>query len=375
MRVMQAFEPAAGGVPAHVVEVSKGLIERGHDVHVMSPRAPIADRLRAVGATVTETDLVAPFGANVANVRALRDVVRVLRAGNFDVIHCHGAKAGVIGRVAARIAGVPSVYSPHCFVYRSQHLRGRRYTGARTFVTLNIERLMGRITAAIVGVSHEECAAARDDRIIPADRIRHITYGVPVTPPETAMPELVAHREEGPLFGMVANLREQKNLPGFVEACRRLDADGALPRLAIVGDGPEYGEVQAALQSSGLEDRVLLLPFPGTVAPALSGLDVFMLPSLWEALPIAVLEAMSFGLPVIASDVGGTSDALEDGVTGILVPRGDVDAVVAAVKRLDNDPELRASMGRAGLEKIKSHFGLDRMIDSLQALYADVARP
>jgi glycosyltransferase involved in cell wall biosynthesis len=170
--------------------------------------------------------------------------------------------------------------------------------------------------------------------------------------------------------GFLARLHEQKAPLILIEALRELRDRGARFRAALVGSGPLAGAVRERTAAEGLDDIVSLLPFPGEVAPVLAAFDLYVLPSLWEALPIGILEAMSTGLPVVASQVAGVPEEVDEGRTGLLVPPGDVGALASAIERLVDDEHLRREMGRAGREICHERFSVDRMVDRMEAVYA-----
>jgi glycosyltransferase involved in cell wall biosynthesis len=237
-----------------------------------------------------------------------------------------------------------------------------------------LERRLGAHTAALVAVSEEERRAAIDDGLVPPERATVIHNGVAPDPSVPADPELLARRADGMLFGFVAGLRDQKGLPTLLEALERLAARGALPRVAIVGNGPLRDEVAARVEQAALRDRVTLHPFGGRVEPYLRALDVFVLPSYWEGLPLAVLEAMMLGVAPLASAVGGTPEAIRHGVTGWLVEPHDALGLAERIEALAADPEAVRRAGAAAAVEATERFGADGMVDSVEALYHAVSQ-
>jgi len=203
--------------------------------------------------------------------------------------------------------------------------------------------------------------------------VHHIASGVTPCDGAAPDPELVMFKGDRPLAGMVSVLRPQKDPLLLVRAAARLLDEGRLPgRVAIVGNGPIEDDVRREIERLGVGSEVAWFPYRGVVAPYLAALDLFVLPSEWEALPLSLLEAMSCGLPILATDVGGTHEAVVDGVTGRVVPKGD-DAVLAdALQELLSDPVARETMGDAGRQRYEARFRLDRMIDQTAALYGEL---
>lgn len=373
MRILQALEPSTGGLPVHVVALTEQLAARGHSVDVaLSRHGELAPAFERLGCRAVPMDLVPELFALGPNARAFRELRRVIRAGEYDVVHAHGAKAGALARVAAKLTGTPSVYTAHTFIYRTQHLRERRGQGVRRVLTRGIEQILGRLGGAVICVSEDERSIALRDRIAPSERLRLAYYGVPLDGEVQADPRLLELRGEGPLFGFMARLSEQKGLPFLVDALRILRDRGTLPRFAIVGNGELQGWLERRLGEEEIADRVRLLPFEPPVEPRLAAFDVYVLPSYWEALPIGVLEAMAAGRAVISTTVNGIPEAVDHGTTGLLVSPEDTEGLAAAIERLADDAHLRERMGTAGRRRVEERFTLEAMTDSVETIYRDV---
>lgn len=354
--------------------LTHGLKQRGHDVTVAGrPDAAPRAEIEALGVPYLPLALTGRLPDPGSDVPAYRALSSLLASGRFGVVHTHGQKAGALGRVAAAHHGVPSVYTPHSFVYRTQAMRPRRSGAVRFKIGREIERWLGRRTARIVAVAEAERATAIADRIAPPERIVVAHPGVAPHGTVAPDPELLAFRGEGPMLGFVAGLRDQKGLPVLLAALERLAAAGTPVRFAIVGNGPLWDEVAERVHSPALAATTMLAPFAGDPYSYLGAIDAFVLPSLWEGLPMAVLEAMTAGLPVLASAVNGTPEAVDDGVTGFLVPPGDAGALAERLKTLAGDAALRAKMGKAGKGVAEARFGVDLMVEHLIEVYRAAA--
>lgn len=373
MRILQVFEPPEGGVRAHVHTLTRELARRGHEVEVVvtSHSRTVAQPFEDLGVRVHRADLAREIHAVTANLRGFADLRRIIRRGRFDIVHVHDAKAGALGRPAARAVRTPVVYSPHGFVYQSQLERERPGRRARRALTLGIERALAPLAAAIVCISEDERSTALHDRVAGAERLRLVHAGVPLDPPGAAHPSLLEFRGDGPLVGFVGRLEEEKGLAVLVEALRELAGRERLPRVAIVGNGSMRHWL--ARKVAPFAARVRLEPFAGTAPPYLAALDLLLVPSLREGLPIVALEAMAAGLPVVASRIAGLPEAVADGETGVLVPPGDAVALAGAVDGLLADPDRLGAMGAAGRERCRERFALPAMIDGIEAIYAEVA--
>ena len=368
--ILHALEPRDGGVPEHVAQIVEGLGAHGFRALVAGrPDGAIRRRMERAGVRYEPVDFVGNLAAPRHDGRALRRLASLAREPEVALVHAHAQKAGVLARLAALNTGRPAVYTPHSLVYATQLVRARRGARARFVFGREVERALGRRSAALVAVSEHERETALADRLAPAERIRVIHNGVDPELDAAPAAELVEFRGEGPLFGLVAGLRDQKGIPTLLEALELLAAQGELPRFAVVGNGPFYSEVERRIAAPGLAESVFLGAFEGRAESYLQALDVFVLPSYWEGLSIALLEAMAMGLPVIATSVGGTPEAVEDGVTGELVPMKDPVALAERIAALARDPDARARMGAAGRERARTLFSTASMVDSTAALY------
>lgn len=369
-KVLQLFEPAAGGVAEHVRLLAEGLAQRGFAVEVAGPAgaAPRA-RLEAAGIPFRPLPMVPDMVLLRADVPATRQLWSILRRERFDILHTHSLKAGLVGRLAGPAARVPTLYTPHCLDYRTDFYDGWPGVRSRRLKALSMERALGLVTAGFVAVSEDERQGALDDHLVPETRTHTILNGVEPALATAPDPGLMAFRGEGPLLGFVSGLRIQKGLPTLLEALELLHERGTPVRFAIVGDGELWDEVRGRIDAGPLRDTTLLAPFSGPMSSYLHALDGFVLASYWEALPLAVLEAMHAGLPVVATSVGGTPEAVQDGRTGMLVPRADAVALADRLHLLATDAELRHRMGQAGLRLARERFGVERMVEQTAELY------
>ena len=174
-----------------------------------------------------------------------------------------------------------------------------------------------------------------------------------------------------PLIGTVARLEPQKGMAFLIAAMGELKRSGVFGRLWIVGDGPDQGDLERRADECGVGESIAFLGRREDVPALMRRFDVFVLPSLWEGLPNAALEAQAASRPVVATAVDGTPEAVEDGKTGLLVPPRDPAAMAHAIASLLADPGRRKSMGDAGRERVARVFGMERMVAETERLYEE----
>ncbi len=269
-------------------------------------------------------------------------LARLVRSGEWDVVHIHSPLPGAVARLAARTmlkAKRPSVMTTEHNRWETHRLPTRllnRWTGRWDdigfAVTDEVRESMGgaagkRVTTLRHGIDVAGVATARSHRDI-------VRAELGLKPGEIVVVT-------------AANFRPQKDYPGLLRAARLL-ADREVPvRIVAIGQGPQEREVRALREEFELHDRVLLTGYRDDAVRVMAACDVFTLASKWEGLPVALMEALALGLPVVATAVGGVAEQMHDGVDALLVPPGDPTALAAALERVVTDPELRARLAAA----------------------------
>jgi len=305
------------------------------------------------------------------DLRALTGLVLLARSFKPDIVHTHLAKAGALGRIAARIAGVRTVVH----TYHGSVFRG--YFGQReSAVYLGIERALARITTRIVAITSGQKADLVDLGIAPSSKIVGIPLGLDLDhfrelPAREAALSALGLPREGRYVAIVARLVPIKDIPTFLRALALVTESLPDVRGLVVGDGPERGAVERLAQNLGLERRCRFLGWRADLPNVYAASDVVALTSLNEGSPVSVIEAMASGRAVVATAVGGVPDVVSE-ATGILVPVGDRRGFADAIVSLLRDPDRRAELGRKGREVAIRRFGSDRLIADIDRLYMDL---
>jgi glycosyltransferase involved in cell wall biosynthesis len=329
------------------------LRERGWNVQVACGEDAWSGKLEEAGLELHAIDL--PHHASPREaLRGGADLRQVFKRLHPAIVHTHNAHHGAMGRVAARMAGIPAVhtwrYSP--FDAADSKLKHAAFWG--------IEATASRAGRAVLFQNREDLGSAVDSHLVPAAHAVYIANGItveryrePGRPPEEVRRELGV-APDGQLVTCVARLHTRKGQPYLLQALATLASDYPDLRLLLVGEGPEEAEVRAEIARLGLGERVLMEGHRSDVADLLHASDVVCLPSRREGFPRVVLEAMAAGRAVLATDVVGTREAVVPEETGILVPFADPGALAAGLRRLLSSPELRQQLGenaRAALDR------------------------
>jgi glycosyltransferase involved in cell wall biosynthesis len=343
-----------------VLVLSAGLQRRGWRVEVATTPQSIV-RPALVDAGIRVHDM--PFSSARDHLAAARRLRALDRQRRYAVVHAHSSKAGAVARAALPDRG-RLVYTPHCFAFNTDVAPPLR------LLYRAVEQALVLRSGAIVTVCEwERAGTARDLRGV-GKRLHMIENGVASCPPAEVDTELIAFKREAPLAGFIGRLEPPKDPLTMVRAAHVLSRRG-LPsgRLAIVGNGSLGPAVEAEIARLDVGDRVRMFAFRRPVGRYLRAFDAFVLPSRWEALPVSALEAMSCGLPVVASPVGGVPDIVEDGRTGSLVVGDDPERLADALADLFADGARRRAMGDAARAVVARRYGVDRMVEQTAALY------
>jgi lipopolysaccharide/colanic/teichoic acid biosynthesis glycosyltransferase/glycosyltransferase involved in cell wall biosynthesis len=331
-----------------------------------SPKGELVERLTRKGVVVHEV----PFRRGVAPVNDLKvlvALVRLIRRGRYDIVHCHSTKAGALGRIAAWLARTPYIY----FTVHGWGFYNEAEYGYMRPLLVCLERLLARITTSIVCVSEHDRSEGLARRIAPPGKFLVIHNGAANESEERTfeLRRLVGALESDIVVGMVARLAYQKDPLTYLAAARRVVAEAANVKFVLIGDGPLRPSCESYIRANGLTDKVFILGFRADVRRLLPDLDIFVLSSKFEGLPITVIEAMLAGLPVVATDVGGVGELVRDGQNGFLVPAGSADGLADRVVRLARDATLRSTMGELGRKIARSRFDGAGMVRAYEELY------
>jgi glycosyltransferase involved in cell wall biosynthesis len=354
---------AVGGASIHVRDLAREMLARGHQARVfLGGAGPVADQLRAAGVPYHSLEFLARSIHPVRDFQAFRELTRALADFAPDLVSTHTAKAGWIGRAACARLRLPALYTPH------GSPAGDRFPPLSACAFATAERVAARWTRAIICVCEYERQLSLRRRLARAEQLYVVPNGV-----RDIAPELRAAPGAAPVrLVSVARFEEPKDHATLIDALGRLgDLDW---RLDLVGDGPLEAAIRARCQAAGLAGRVDFLGYCEEPAVMLARAQVFVLSSRSEAFPRSVLEAMRAGLAVVASDVGGTAEALDNGRNGILVPRGDPLALSKALGGLIKDADQRRRLGTAARLDYEARFRLDPMVERTAGIYDSILR-
>ncbi len=310
----------------------------------------------------------------LTDLRALWALYRLCRHERFDLVHTHTSKAGILGRWGAWLAGCRRlVHTSHGSVFTG-------YYGpvlSRLFVYA--ERLTAHITDTIITLTPRGVEEHVAWRIAPKEKFRVIPSGVELEgfgslPAEEgpAVRATLGLPQSGPVVGSVGRLDRVKGYDLLVEASAVVLRDRPEAWFVVAGDGQERRALEAQARRLGVAERWLFLGWQAHLEPLYPALDLSVLPSRNEGMGRAAVEALACGRPVVATAVGGVPSVVEDGVTGLLVPPEDPQALASAILHLLEDETARRRMGEAGPQRVRERFSSQAMLDGINQVYRDL---
>ena len=323
---------------------------------------PVAGEIRAASIPVMDLEAQSKW-----DLRVVYRLFRLLKRENIQILHSHLFHANLLGRIAGKMAGVPIVISTRHSVDIGG--RGREW----------INRWTKRWTDVTIAVSDQACEAERRWSGTKSGEIVTIYDGIKTEAFERAdlqeskeLKRKLGIESDAPVIGMIARFHRAKGHSYLMEAMPYILDQFPKAKVLLIGGGELRPTIKEKVQKLGLTDSIIFTGIRQDIPRILSALDLFVLPSLWEGLGIAILEAMAAGLPVVATRVGGIPEVVEDRVTGLLVPPRDPEALAKAIIALLQDRERAKDMGRAGRERVEKHFSVERMVQQTEALYEEL---
>jgi glycosyltransferase involved in cell wall biosynthesis len=308
----------------------------------------------------------------VKDLLALLRLLQMMRRGRYTIVHTHSSKAGILGRWAAKLAGVPIiVHTVHGWGHHD-----RQHPLVRAYYIL-LEKITLPITDKLIAVTSKDIDKGLRDGIGKAADYTVIRSGIELERfghPQVSRTETRAVwniPEQATVIGSVTRLSPQKAPHDFVRAAAQVARRHPETYFVMVGDGPLRGEVEQLAAELGIANRLVLTGLRRDVPELLAAFDIFALSSLWEGLPRVLPQAMATALPIVATACDGSAEAIKEGVNGFLVPPGEPTLLAERLCRLVEEPELARQMGAAGLALVEE-FSDRGMVNAIAALYREL---
>lgn len=371
IKVLELIDkPSLGGGQVHLLSLARNLDQGRFEVLVCAGgEGPLEEEVKRAGLEF----IPLAFGKKHAG-KAIREIAKIVREKQIDIVHTHGGVAGYSGRRAAARAGtrviLHTLHGIHYLHYRNPFLKR---------LGILLERRFSRLTDAVIFVSEADFGRGVEHKLAPPEKMRLIRNGVDMDGPANGeawarkLEELKAKlRLFPPVVGTVARLHRQKGIPYFLGAAEDVHRRRPDVKFVVVGGGPLEKSFRRRVARMSIGRVFLFLGERGDAREIMSLFDVFVLASLWEGLPLVLIEAAALGKPIVASDIEGVREVIRNGETGILVPPRRPIELGRAVVRLVDDAAAARALGERAKKEIPPRFALRDMVGSIQSLYIEL---
>lgn len=288
-----------------------------------------------------------------------------IKRKEYDIIHTHSLKADLWGAIVGSLTRTPLIIS-------TVHNNEERLLG-NPFVRFLEKRVIGRVDNTIVIVSDGVGRFLMEKAGISKDKMKRVYYGMDASDVEIDKDKDIRQEfgidGDAPLVGCIGRLTEQKGHIYLIQAAKNIVENFSEVKFLIVGKGELERSLKKLVRDSGLDSNFIFTGFREDVYSIIDKLDLVALPSLWEGFGLVLLEAMAMGKPVVATNVGGIPEIIQDGETGILIPPRNPDALADAIIKLLKDKGLTQRMGEAGRRRVKENFQAARMTKEIEHIY------
>jgi glycosyltransferase involved in cell wall biosynthesis len=358
-----------GGAQKHVLLLSTELKSRGYDVTIFtSAGGKLIEKARENGISVVLVPDMVREISPVSDIKAVRNLYRLFKEGGFDIVHSHSSKAGILARIAAKLAGTKRIiYTAHGFVFNEP------MSSIKRAIYIYIERIGAMLGDKVISVSKKDLDSALENRLVSGEKLVYIPNAIPEISKESLRDAAEVKKELGIpegefVIGTISNFYETKGHIYLIEAVKRLHAEGHSFRTVFAGQGPKMQEM---MDISGGDKGIMFLGYREDNYDIMNTLDLFVLPSIKEGMPYVVLEAMSLGKPVLCTKVGALTDMIEDGVNGFIVEPQDSGLIYEKLKWILGNRDSLQPVGAAGEKYVKDNFSMSKFTESVISVYEE----
>lgn len=354
----------------------KSLQEAGFEVYGISAPGPEVEAIEAAGIKHIPVPLTRRFDP-LADLIALKELYRVLRRERFTIVHTHTPKPGLLGQLAARMAGVPLIVNTIHGFYFHENMSARKQ---QFYITL--EKIAARCSHSILSQNQEDIQTAVRTNICRPEKIQYLGNGIDVrrfdrnclaAEPMTRLRQQLKLTNEHQVVGFVGRLVREKGIPELLQAAKIILQQRPLTKFLFVGPLDEEKSDAFSPETAseyGIADACIFTGLREDMPELYALMDVFVLPSHREGFPRSPMEASAMRVPSVVTDIRGCREVIENGQNGFLVPLGDVTALAQAILKLLGDPALALRMGEAGRAKALASFDEQLVFRRVKSEYA-----
>jgi len=362
-----------GGIAPYIMSLIRMAQEHGGDSKVLATAPRVMDYFQRYGVEIVHVEGIDRSVNIVHDLSGLLRLVHHLNENKYQIVHTHTSKGGIIGRLAAWLTNVPIV------IHTTQGYAFKDYAqnGFSRLLFLWIEKIATNWCDLIISANREDRLLAIEKGIARASKIVHIPNGINLTEIDKAHPssDILATLGLQPgrrVVGLMGRLAPQKGIEFFIKALTEVIRVDPTVQFLIVGDGPERADLEALSKQMGLE--VVFAGFRTDWIEVLKIMDVFVMPSLWEGLPITLLGAMATSRPIVATRIKGITDVCGDHKVAQLVEPKDIHAMAQAIIGFLKDDSMSALYGLAARKRVEDEFSESVMNARVWHLYSSLLK-
>jgi len=350
----------------------KILRDMGYEVEVACSNVGFTDKIEQEGFRV----YTIPFSRNplsYRNIKAIVKLYKIMKENHYVMIHTHTPVASFLGRIIAKVVGIPHiVYTAHGFHF---HELGNPI---KNFIYFRLEKLAGRFTDVLITINKDDYKVAVERNMVPNGKVVYIK-GVGVDTERFDSEKVSLDGVDaslanslGGIFISVGRLEREKHFDHLLKAFLLVKQKRSDFKLLIMGDGAEGDYLKNLSIALNLQNNIEFLGYIKGVEKFLKVSNVFVFASSREGLPVSLMEAMAMEKPIVAYNIRGVRDLVEDGANGFLVKFGDIDTLAERILYLMENPDIAKEMGKRGREKIEREFSLNVILPQMIALYREI---
>ncbi|MGE5626550.1 MAG: glycosyltransferase family 4 protein [Solirubrobacterales bacterium] len=358
-----------GGAQKHVILLSRELKNQGYDVTVFtSEGGKLISKVEECGIKVELVpDMVREINP-LKDIKAVMYLYKLFKQEKFDIVHCHSSKAGILGRTAAKLAGIKRIiYTAHGFVFNEP------MSSLKRFIYVNIERMGSVFGSKTIAVSKRDCDSAVEKKVTSEKKLVYIPNAIPeidkdlLGNPSELKAELNIKEDEF-VLGTISNFYDTKGHVYLIEAVKKLYGEGYKFKTIFAGAGPKMDEM---MELSKSYEHIVFLGYREDNYQIMNILDLFVLPSIKEGMPYVILEAMSLGKPVLCTKVGALTDMISDGENGYIVEPGDSNKIYDKIKWIIENKSKIESVGGLGKMYVDKNFSMKAFTEAVIKVYEE----
>ncbi len=353
--------PLLSGAQNVMLNLLTSLDMNKYDIYVISkPGGPLVDKLKQLNYHYIH---VKSLRRNISflDIFAFLDIYKICKRYKFDIVHTHSSKTGFIGRIAARLAKVPKIiHTVHGFPFHPFQPK------IIQFFYMTMEKIASEYCDKVVFVNNSEREMAVKKNIVLAEKAITIFNGIQL--PELSNIQKRDNLKDYFVIGSVSRFSRQKNILNVIKVAINVCKKTDIIKFVFIGDGELFSKCRKMVESENLLDRILLPGWQSNVIEWLFNFNVFLLYSKWEGLPVSILEAMSVGLPIVASNIKGNNELVNDS-NGLLISINDIDKLEEVLISLPDKLSELSSLGKNSRKMVEEKFNIKDFLNNYKKLY------